>query len=224
MMDAMQTLSEEDQARADMYALIATLLLKPPSPALLAALAVSPPFPGAAREQPLGAAWDALVAAAQADDIPTIEDEFDALFTGIGMPLLNPYGSRYLTGFMMEKPLAALRDDLAALGFSRTRKAAESEDHLGALCETMRLLIGGTHAASPFPLAVQKSFFARHLEPWYARCLDDVQSAQPARFYRRVAAFARLFLDLERAAFQMDDHADDACTYTQSRPDNRSNA
>jgi hypothetical protein len=37
-------LSDEDQARADFYALIARLLLAPPTPALLAALAAAEPI------------------------------------------------------------------------------------------------------------------------------------------------------------------------------------
>ena len=196
---------EEDQARADMYALIAALLLKPPAPALLAALASADCLPVRAGGHPLDEAWEDLVAVAGTMTADAARDEHDALFTGIGTPLINPYGSRYLSGFMMDVPLAQLRDDLRALGLARVPGVAESEDHLGALCETMRLLIGGTHGASPRSLATQKAFFTRHIAPWYGRCLDDICNAGPARFYRCAGRYAQAFLDLEREAFSMDD-------------------
>lgn len=203
-------LTDEDQARADMYALIATLLLKPPSPSLLAALAAADSLPASGGGHALDEAWEALVAAAGIIDAEAVREEYDALFIGIGMPLLNPYGSRYLTGFMHERPLAQLRDDLRVLGLSRKGGVAEAEDHLGALCEAMRVLIGGTHAASRQPLATQRTFFIRHVAPWYGRCLDDIGNAEGARFYRQVAAFAQAFLDVEFEAFSMDETGDEA--------------
>ncbi|WP_238482260.1 TorD/DmsD family molecular chaperone [Noviherbaspirillum aridicola] len=198
-------LTEEDQARADMYALVATLLLKPPAPSLLAALAAADSLPARGAGHPLDQAWEALVSAAGTMDADAAREEFDALFIGIGTPLLNPYGSRYLTGFMMEKPLAQLRGDLHALGLARVPGVAESEDHLGALCETMRVLIAGAPGALPRPLSTQKTFFVRHVSPWYGRCLDDLCHAAPARFYRCVGGYAQAFLDLEREAFSIDD-------------------
>lgn len=198
-------LTDEDQARADMYALIATLLLKPPSPSLLAALAAADSLPASGGGHALDEAWEALVAAAGIIDAEAVREEYDALFIGIGMPLLNPYGSRYLSGFMMEKPLAQLRDDLRVLGLGRAAGVAESEDHLGALCEAMRVLIAGAQQAQPRPLSTQKTFFVRHLAPWYGRCLDDIRDAAPARFYRCVGRYAQAFLDLEREAFAIDD-------------------
>lgn len=196
--------TDVDQARADMYALLAALLLRLPSAGLLHALSAADSLP-AAPGHALDAAWENLVAAAGVIDQQAVRDEFDALFISVGTPLLNPYGSRYLTGFMMERPLARLRDDLHALGLARASSVAESEDHLGALCEVMRVLIGGTHGAYPKPVATQKTFFFTHVAPWYGRCLDDIAAAPPARFYQCVARFAQAFLDLEREAFLIDD-------------------
>ena len=51
------------------------------------------------------------------------------------------HGSWYLTGFLMEKPLAVLRDDLTALGLARRDSCGEPEDHLAALCDVMRALL-----------------------------------------------------------------------------------
>ena len=46
--------------------------------------------------------------------------------------LLLPPSRWYLTGFLMEKPLGVLRDDLRALGFERDPNTKEPEDHVGA--------------------------------------------------------------------------------------------
>ena len=57
---------------------------------------------------------------------------------------LLPYASYYLTGFLHERPLARLRDDLAALGIERVESNSEPEDHAATLCEIMAGLAGGT--------------------------------------------------------------------------------
>ena len=134
-------LAPEDQARADLYALAARLLLAPPDAALLADLAAADPILGSQDERPLEEAWEKLVLAAGLMDADAVADEFNALFISLGTPPLNPYGSLYLSGFMNDTPLAQLRTDLAALGLARVAGVAEFEDHLGALCETMRVLV-----------------------------------------------------------------------------------
>jgi TorA maturation chaperone TorD len=197
-------ISEEDAARADLYALAARLLIAPPEQDLLFDIAHSvtlghDPFGG-----PFVQAWEALAAACSAFDADAAREEFDELFVGTGRPLLNPYGSFYLAGFMMEKPLAALREDLRALGLARRPRISETEDHLAALCETMRILIAGAGPLSPQPGAVQKAFFERHLAPWYGRCVADIRAAAPANFYRVVADFTCAFLDLEKEAFELE--------------------
>lgn len=203
-------LPPEEQARADLYALAARLLLAPPDAALLAELGGADALPSEQADHPLDRAWERLVAAAGVLDEAAVADEFDRLFVSIGMPAVNPYGSLYQSGFMMEKPLAGLRDDLAALGLARRPGSGELEDHLAALCETMRLLIAGAPGLPRRPLGVQKDFFARHLAPWYERCLDDLRHAEGANFYRHVADFMQSFLEVEAEAFDIDEDEDDA--------------
>ena len=135
-------LPPHERGRADLYAVIGRLLLSPDA-ALLARLAEPSVVPAAQPAHALGAALWALSGSARQLGAQAVAKEFDALFVSTGMPLLNPYESFYLTGFMMEKPLAALRSELAALGLGRVAGARELEDHLGAVCETMALLIAG---------------------------------------------------------------------------------
>lgn len=200
-------LGGEDQARADFYALLARLLLVPPDGSLLAALAESEPV-SAVGEFALEDAWLKLTQAASVVDAGAASDEFALLFLSTGNPLLNPFGSFYLTGHLNDVPLVQLRHDLARLRLARAPGAGESEDHLGALCETMRVLIQGAPGIGRQPLLAQKQFFEAHIRPWYAACLADIAHAEGANFYRVVAAVADAFLSIEAQAFSVLD-ADD---------------
>jgi len=200
-------LGGEDQARADFYALLARLLLAPPDGGLLAALAQAEPV-SAAGEFALEDAWLTLTQAASVVDAGAAADEFALLFLSTGNPLLNPFGSFYLTGHLNDVPLVQLRHDLARLRLARAPGAGESEDHLGALCETMRVLVQGAPGIARQPLLAQKQFFDAHIRPWYAACLADIANAEGANFYRVVAAVADAFLSIEAQAFSVLD-ADD---------------
>jgi TorA maturation chaperone TorD len=202
-------LQGEEQARADLYALLARLLYRAPDGALLAALAAAEPILAVQGDHALEAAWERLVLGAGVVEAEAAADEFDALFVSTGTPQINPYGSFYLSGYMHDKPLAALRADLGRLRLARAAGAGESEDHLSALCETMRVLIGGAPGIPRRPLAAQQQFFQTHLGTWYAACLADIAGAPEANFYRLVAAFAGAFLAIEAEAFAAwDDGAD----------------
>ncbi|MGZ8288396.1 MAG: TorD/DmsD family molecular chaperone [Telluria sp.] len=195
----------EEQARADIYALLAHLLYAPPGRAMLASLAAAGPMPGGQAGHPLDRAWERLSLAAGVMDDTALALEFNALFISVGTPKINPYGSLYLAGFLNEKPLAALRSDLIQLRLARAPGICEMEDHLGALCETMRLLITGGPGGCPHPLETQRQLFDTHIAPWYRRCLQDIRTADEANFYRLVADFAQAFLEVEAEAFELDD-------------------
>jgi TorA maturation chaperone TorD len=193
--------SAEDSARADHYALLARLFFAAPDDGLLAALAETGRGYGQG-EGPLANAWAALGETAAGCDARVAQAEFDALFVGIGRPEVMPYGSFYLAGFLMEEPLANLREDLAALGLGRRAGVAETEDHFAALAEVMRhLVLTGPDAIG---LERQRRFFVRHLQPWYARLAETLAAAPQACLYARVGALALAFLDIEREAFAMD--------------------
>ena len=69
--------------------------------------------------------------------VEKIEREYFELFIGLGRGELMPYGSYYLTGFLHERPLARLREDLSRIGIVRAEGIVEPEDHAGILCEIM---------------------------------------------------------------------------------------
>ncbi|MCJ7451603.1 MAG: molecular chaperone TorD family protein [Steroidobacteraceae bacterium] len=194
----MSALPDEDRARGNVYALLGNLLAGPPDAGMLHMLrGISPE---ADDDSLLAAAWQMLAVAASRTDHESLREEYDALFIGVGRGELVPYGSWYLTGFLMEQPLAQLRGDLRELGIERQAGVHEPEDHAAALCDTMALLIT---ADEPAPLDQQHGFFARHLEPWMPRFFRDLQQAESARFYRAVGQLGELFIGVEAQAFRV---------------------
>lgn len=141
-------------------------------------------------------AWIELSEAARNADPASLDDEFHALFIGLGRGEILPYASWYLSGYLLDKPLAQLRADLNTLGIERADSVSESEDHVAALCETMVLLVDENFGVDH---ATQKQFFQRHLQPWFPRFLADLGAAQSANFYRRVAELGRGFFQFEES-------------------------
>jgi TorA maturation chaperone TorD len=189
----------EETARADLYGVLAMLFSAPPSQSMLAAIAAS----DAAGDAVLEVAWIDLVDACKAADQETVREEYEQLFIGVGKPEVMLYGSYYLAGFLMEKPLALLRTDLAALGIERAQTVVESEDHVGTLCEVMRYLIASDEFVH-LDLATQKTFFADHMQQWVLRACDAIEAHPDAVFYLYVARLARAFFEVEMLAFDME--------------------
>src|SRR3984957_15784015 len=123
-------IDELDVARSREYALLSTLLARPPDQDLLERLA---DLPDDASQ--LGLAHAAVAEAAGRTSVADVQREYFDLFIGLGRGELLPYGSYYLTGFLHDRPLARLRDDLARLGIARAADQSEPEDQAAVLCE-----------------------------------------------------------------------------------------
>lgn len=189
------SMDEVDLARAAEYALLANVLTRAPDAKLLAHLAE---LRGDA--SPLGVAHVELAEAAKNADIARIEREFFDLFIGIGRGELLPYASYYLTGFLHERPLARLREDLAGMGIERAEGVAEPEDHAGILCEIMAGLASGR---LPAPADSDRTIFDKHMAPWIGRFFADLERAEAAGFYRRIGTLGRVFIEIEAEAFAL---------------------
>lgn len=189
----------EETARADLYGLLAALFYAPPPQTLLDAIAGAP---AEARESALQQAWTELSDLCRHATEESAREEYDHLFVSVGKPEIILYGSYYLSGFMMEKPLAELRDELSRLGLQRADAIIESEDHIASLCEVMRYLI-----ASDDPLhaniETQKMFFSGQLQPWVLDLCDVIAGHPDARLYASVARLAKSFFEIEMQAFDM---------------------
>ena len=138
--------------------------------------------------------------AAQEANAAKVEREYFDLFIGVGRGELLPYASYYLTGFLHERPLARLREDLIALGIERVEGNFEPEDHAATLCEIMAAIVGGTF---PAPDGAERALFEKHMAPWIGRFFADLERAEAADFYRHVGALGRAFMDIEREAFAL---------------------
>ena len=189
-------IAEEQHYRSSMYKTLAGLLTAAPDHDVLQQVAV---FSAVEQDvDDMALAMSTLGLSAQASNADAVDDEFHALFIGLGRGELMPYASWYLTGFLMEKPLSILRDDLAALGFARSDKVHEPEDHIAALCEVMAMMIDEN-----FSLQQQADFFIRHLTHWQEHFFTDLSQADAAVFYRSVGRLGQAFSVFEKQYLTM---------------------
>ena len=194
--EATRSVTEEDQARADVYALLGALLAKSPDRemlGLLRGIEVPSGNPG------MPEAWRDLKVAAKEADAEATVDEYFALFIGLGRGELVPYASSYLTGYLMEKPLADLRGELSRLGFERSDTVKEPEDHVASLCELMGMII----AEKGLCLQDQRQVFDSFISPWMEDFFEDLEEAETASFYRAVGQLGKVFIGLEKQFFSL---------------------
>jgi len=184
-------LEQEQQYRAAAYGMLAALLRDVPDAALLEQVSKFVDVDDGGDEMALS--MSLLGLAAKRRSIESINDEYHALFIGIGRGELVPYGSFYLTGFLMEKPLGDLRDDLDRLGFEREVEVHEPEDHVAALCEVMAMLIQDGSS-----IDTQRGFFTTHINSWFQQFFTEMSAANNAVFYKAVSRFGSAFLEIEK--------------------------
>ncbi|UAB90676.1 molecular chaperone TorD family protein [Ruegeria sp. SCSIO 43209] len=197
--DNAQTLdiSTEDRLRADFYNFLGLLLAGPPDQLLLDQMAGL-----SGDDSDLGQAIRAMARVAKVTKPAAAEREFNALFIGLGRGELLPYASFYLTGFLNEKPLAQLRNDMAARGITRAQNVYEPEDNIASLMEMMAGMIVGRFGA-PATLEDQKAFWSKHIGPWAAHFYSDLEGAENSVLYASVGTAGRVFMEIEREAFRM---------------------
>lgn len=197
-MTAEADIGEEDHLRADLYALLANLLSSPPGEETLKQLAALQ-----GDDSDLGRNVALLAQMAGATTPRDGEREYNALFIGLTRGELLPFGSYYLTGFLNEKPLAALRQDMTRLGIAASEGFSEPEDHIATLMDIMSGLIRGRFAA-PVCLNVQNEFFTAHLKPWAGHFFSDLEKAKGSALYVPVGRIGQIFMEIEDQAFRME--------------------
>jgi TorA maturation chaperone TorD len=194
---ATSTVSDEDRLRADLYNFLGLILAGPPDEMLLSQTAG---LTGDGTD--LGQAIGRLADCAKTTKPKQAEKEFNALFIGLGRGELLPYASFYLTGFLHEKPLAILRNDLSARRIERAPNVYEPEDNIATLMEVMGGLIVGRFS-DPATLEDQKTFFNRHIAPWAGHFYSDLETAKTAMLYSAVGSVGKAFMEIEREAFRL---------------------
>ena len=191
-------INNEDQLRADMYSFLANLLRAEPSVELVNQLTKLE-----SDESPIGKSIKTLSKLASSLDLPTIRDEYVRIFIGVGRGEILPFASYYLTGFLKDKPLAKLRNDMKEIGIQLAENVKEPEDHIASLFDMMSGLILGKFSKK-FSIGEQKDFFNKHLAPWVDLLMRDIESSRIAVFYSPIGTIGREFMEIERSSFSMD--------------------
>lgn len=190
-------IAEEDRLRADLYNYLGLMLANPADQMLLEQTSGL-----SGDDSELGKGIMTLAKMARITKPKTVESEFNKLFIGLGRGELLPYASYYLTGFLNEKPLATLRQDMTARGLARADTVFEPEDNIASLMEMMGALIVGRFG-TPASLADQKTFFNRHIAPWASLFFSDLEAAKNSVFYASVGTVGRAFMEIESEAFRL---------------------
>ncbi|MDA9973349.1 molecular chaperone TorD family protein [Alphaproteobacteria bacterium] len=191
-------IDSEDQLRADMYSFLANLLRAEPTAELVNQITTLQ-----SDESPIGKSIKTLVKLASSLDLPTIRDEYVRIFIGVGRGELLPFASYYLTGFLKDKPLAKLRNDMKEIGIEIESNVKEPEDHIASLFDMMSGLILGKFTRN-YTIGEQRDFFNKHLAPWADLLMRDIESSKIAVFYSPVGTIGREFIEIECSSFKMD--------------------
>jgi TorA maturation chaperone TorD len=139
------------------------------------------------------------VEASASANAEAVREEFERVFVGTGKAEVTLYTGAYTGRSTLDSPLAALRGELAARGLARREEVYLPEDHVGALCETMRHLIAEQYA----DLEEQDRFFKRWIWPAAILLCDAIDKSANTTFYKYVGRFARDYFELELTAFEM---------------------
>ena len=193
-----QNINEEDQLRADMYSFLANLLRGEPDEKLVKQLTFLK-----SDDSPIGKSIKTLSKLALSLDLSTIRDEYVRIFVGVGRGEILPFASYYLTGFLKDKPLAKLRQDMEKIGIRLEDNVKEPEDHIASIFDMMAGLIVGKFNKK-FSIAEQRDFFNNHLAPWVDLLMRDIESSKIAVFYSPIGTIGKEFMEIERSSFSMD--------------------
>jgi len=191
-------INEEDQLRVDMYSFLANLFRSEPDTELINQIKSLE-----SDESPIGKSIKTLSKLASSLDLPTIRDEYIRIFVGVGRGEILPFASYYLTGFLKDKPLAKLRQDMEKIGIKLEDNVKEPEDHIASIFDMMAGLIVGKFNKK-FSIAEQRDFFNKHLAPWVDLLMRDIESSKIAVFYSPIGTIGKEFMEIERASFSMD--------------------
>ncbi len=193
MTDVTKQADQGESLRGNLYSLLAALLAKPPARSLM--LKLQQIGTAGSGGEILESAWQQLKKASQEYPEEEVEKEYFQLFTGLGRGELVPYGSFYISGFLMDEPLGSLRQSLAALGIERQEHIREPEDHIASLFEVMAMLIS---QPEEYSLDSQYQFFCAHIDSWAGNFFSDLATARQAGFYRSVGSLGLDFMKLEQ--------------------------
>ncbi|MBA3477593.1 MAG: molecular chaperone TorD family protein [Lautropia sp.] len=217
--ELVERLEAEDLARARWYSFFSRWFLAPPDQqAIDLFVGSSSGNPTAADRVPaaedsqLEAAWKTFAGMLARQPLASIRTAYDDTFISVGEAPVSLHASVYLTGFSNERPLAEVRQWLAARGIQSGQAGLLTEDHLGLLCEAMAWLIIGHEDDNEAPSAEsvaasdqsQQYLFQRFIAPVCDEFCQRLADAPDAGVYRGLGQLFSAFCSVERQAFDID--------------------
>ena len=207
-------LEPEDVARARWYSFFSRWFLAPPDQKAVD-LFLSPQPPAAVAsfdaETDLELAWHRFAEAVAGNSLARMRAAYDDTFISVGEAPVSLNACVYLTGFSNERPLAEVRQWLAAQGIQGTHGGLVTEDHFGLLCEVMTwLIIGDGDAAGRVGEsrdagdAAQRHLFGRFIAPACDEFCRRLGEAPDAGVYRELGSLFGAFTAVERQAFDIE--------------------
>ena len=133
-------------------------------------------------------------------DLMTLKSNYNNLFISVGEPILKPYSSYYLTGFLYEKPLAFLRSEMSRLGLGLNQNVSEPEDHISSIFEIMSILI--TSESFRKKVEEHKHFFQNFINEWVLLFFDNLAESAKDDFYGEVSIFGKIFINSEKYLYE----------------------
>jgi TorA maturation chaperone TorD len=117
---------------------------------------------------------------------------------GAGRAPVTPYTGAYCAPHGADRHLLGLRERLSEWGLERRQSVFELEDHVSAVCDVMRWLIERERA-----LPQQQTFFFEFVLPGVSAFCDALRNVAQSAFYRAAADLGRVFVALEKEAFEL---------------------
>jgi len=198
------------ELRQKYYGLFVHLFWKEPDTKFLLSLldGIAERTEGTARLSPVMAeGWQCIHRYLETNDPNEVEYEFVQLFIGPHKPDVLPYESYYLAGSVFQAPLAAVRGFMKEVGLEKKEgELPEPEDTLGFELEIMNWLISKQTNSKDSEeeerwLEFQAYFLKKHLLVWAPSCIQTLESAPHADFYKGAGMLLRGFLEIEKQLF-----------------------
>ena len=196
--ESLPDIEPEEAARALWYAIVSRLFYAPPDQALLDGLATVGEQGVAAEGNPFLETWQTLRLSCREVDPEAVREEFETLFVGVGRAPVTPYTAAYAASHAPDRHLLELRTRLGEWQLGRRERVFETEDHVSAVCDSMRWLIEQGR-----PIEEQRAFFEDFVDRGIPAFCAAINRSPLADFYRQVGSFTQAFLSVERAAFDM---------------------
>jgi TorA maturation chaperone TorD len=215
--DLVERLEAEDLARARWYNFFSRWFLAPPDQQAIDLFITSSTQDAATGgvtqtgpDSALETAWKDFSVALRRQPLAAVRSAYDDTFISVGEAPVSLHASVYLTGFSNERPLAEVRQWLAAQGIQGGQGGLLTEDHLGLLCEAMAWLIIGQGDDQPSSTSVaasdesQQYLFQRFIAPVCDEFCQRLADAPDCGVYRELGRLFAAFCAVERQAFDIE--------------------